>query len=226
MAKANSISEDKNLISGEITRAKSNKVIVLSDMDPDDVLDLDSKGKELLFDGRSDFVQLSDEIVSKLSKDNKLRYNFAREFHDSWRDADGVAPEGFTVDRQNTGTATQKLEYKLPKGMRARWTRPELVASRMTRGYKVVHQEGKTYVGEQNGTHKVTNLGRDELILMSIPEAQYKKNQEKNALANAKRAGLYRESFKNEAERVGVDSYDETTDKKDRRWNEQESLED
>lgn len=207
------------------TIAASKKMIIAGDTDAKTVLELDVSGKELLFDGRSDFVDLPDEIVAALSRSNKQRYLVAKEFHESWRPGENIS-DYFEVNRQNTGTATNKLDAKLPKGMRARWTRPELVASRMERGYKIVHQEGKSYVGEQNGVHKISNLGRDELVLMAIPEARFAENKRKQTEANIRKAGLYKESFKNQAAQQGIASYDETTDTQKRSWNEIESLED
>lgn len=224
MAKANeSKSEGLGTSEEKITPA-SKKIIIAGDTEVKTVLELDVAGKELLFDGRSDFVDLPDEVVSALSRSNKQRYLVAKEFHESWRPGEDVS-EYFEVNRQNTGTATNKLDAKLPKGMRARWTRPELVASRMERGYKIVHQEGKSYVGEHNGVHKISSLGRDELVLMAIPEKQYADNKRKQSEANVRKAGLYKESFKNQATQQGIESYDEATDTQKRSWNEIESLE-
>lgn len=218
---------DKNVT--ETNASSKESVIVNASFSPVNVLELDAKGAILMFDGKDGFVELADEVVAQLSADNKRRYAFAREFHLTWRGSDqNRLSESISVDRQSTGTPLQKISTTGKKGLRFRWCRPELVDARIGQGYRIANaDDAKSYAGARNGVHRIGVQGRDELVLMAMPEQMYAERQIKKAEKNAKAAGAYRESFKQEAARTGLKPYDEATDKGDgRRWTEQQSLDD
>jgi len=227
MAGKTKIGIEGSTLDGEKSATSREMVSISPDMEGTAVLELDSQGMKLLFDGQDSFIKLDDSIVGALSRDNKQRYLQAKDFHASWRgiESNEFAAQ-FTVPREGFGTPMQKLEAKLPKGYRHRWVRPELVRQRMELGYKVVGDEGKSFVGSKNGVHKVGLLGHDELVLMAIPEADFSKRQVEKAVKNSKRAGMYKESFAQEAAKTGLAAFDESKDTKDRRWTEQMSIDD
>jgi len=107
----NSSVSSANATGSVIKTAKSpQKMNVLPSMKKETVLDLDSKGVELYFDQKEDFLVLDETTIRALSQANRIRYSTARQFHDNWRgQSDADFAEAFQVDREFVGSDYDKL---------------------------------------------------------------------------------------------------------------------
>jgi hypothetical protein len=199
------------------------KYIIDSGAAPEDVLRLDSEGADLVFEQTEKFLPLSDAVVSKLGRVNKLRYTTAKEFHDSWRGAEHAEfVERFKVDRQMIGSATNRMDAKpTSKGLFARWTRPDRVEEMLGKGYKVLQaDEAKSYLGSKGGHHEIGKLGQTELVLMGIDKKIHDEMMVKRTQKNNEIAGSYKQQALAEMSRDGGQPFTAVDDGQDRRdWN-------
>jgi len=159
---------------------------------PEDVLSYDHEGGVLLFEVKGEFLPLDEEIVKQLSRENQLRYHGAKEFHDNWRGEDHEKfVEQFSVDKNLSGSATDKLNVKDTKDLHFRWARPDRVSSYLAMGYRLAGpDEVQTFLGPSGNKHEISVLGKQELVLLCIPKSQFEKKMQEKVKKNKEMAGL------------------------------------
>lgn len=172
-----------------------------------DLIALDSQGKELLFDGRHDFVVLTDDEVRQLGPENKRRYSMARQQNEVWRSSEAEKVSAQFSSVQYSGRAWDKLnafEGADPK-MHYRWTDPKKVGERLKMGYTIASAgDIRSFLGQTNGHHEIGSNGNTELVLMKIPKALYEQRQLAKAQKNQRLAAAAPDAFDQEARMAGV----------------------
>ena len=146
------------------------------DFTPQKVVSLDKEGYILTFDDTPDkFIDLSDNVVEKLSSFNRTSYLVSVGLH-ARRKREVEKPEefatpGLTINpRLATATARLNVENMTP-GMHPCWKRPDELRHAAYEGYTVARgEEIETFMGKEGDIHKVGAFGSDELILMEIPQ--------------------------------------------------------
>jgi len=205
----------------EISQSDSAPVLVDALTPVETMIDLDAKGKVLLFDPKENFVRVSEETLRVFSKENRVRYQFAADFHKSWQGVSAIDGR-ISVDMQLVSKPTEKLEVmKVPKGTATRWVRPEMIRDRMAKGWKIAGDEVESYLGQTGGLHRISQGGRDELILMTRPSSELSKAYVKKVEVNNKLAGFRPKVVTAEASAAGLSEYDEEHDTKKRSWKDQ-----
>lgn len=184
---------------GPINGGLAEKVRITVGMNPETVVQLDKQGKFLLFEQKEQFIQLPDAVVSGLNRDNRLRYEMAKDFHDAWRgDEHAELVEAFQVNKQLSGSASDRLQKEDPEGMVTRWARPGNIERYRAMGYKVLDaDEVKTYLGPTGTHHEVGSLGQTELVLMGIPKPLFDKRMAAKTQRNNELAGSWRSVDRN-----------------------------
>jgi hypothetical protein len=197
----------------------SKKIIVGTGMNSETMLRLDQEGVVLIFEQTDKFLPLGEGTLTQLGRDNRLRYSMAKEFHDAWRgDEHAKLVEDFKVDRQFSGSATDKMKIDGNAGLHVRWAAPYNVEKYRALGYKVLSaDEANSFLGPKSGHHEIGTLGQPDLIAMGIPEAMYKQMVAKTSEANAKKAGAWKTSGLNEVNQSGAQGFVATDDDR-RRW--------
>jgi len=173
------------------------KVNVLPSMSQETVLDLDSKGTELYFGQKEDFLTLDETTIRSLSQQNRIRYSSARQFHDNWRgQADADFVEAFEVDREFVGSDMDKLyDIKVRDGLQFRWARPDKVGDYQAKGYKILGpDEAKTFLGAKGNRHEISHNGKTEMVLMGTSKVLYDKAQADKVKKNNNRALAWKSS--------------------------------
>lgn len=199
------------------------KVIVNTGTTVEDLVRLDSEGASLIFEQTDSFLPLDEAVVEQLSRTNRLRYSIAKEFHDSWRgDEHAQFVKRFSVDRQNVGSATDKLTINAGPNVHVRWTRPDLVDRRTAQGYHVLSaDEARSYLGSKAGHHEVSVAGQTQLVAMGIPKELFDQRQKEKTLRNNATAGAWR-SVAREINQSGGQAYEPLDESADRghHWSE------
>lgn len=206
---------------GTIKVNLTKKAIVGTGMDPENIIRLDKDGVVLVFEQTDKFMPLSDGTLEALSRENRLRFSMAKEFHDAWRgDEHAKLVEEFKVDRQMTGSATDKMQIEGQKGMHVRWCSPNNIEKYRGLGYRIVAtDEANSYLGPKGGHHEIGNLGQTELVAMEIPEERYVQLRRKSSAEMEKKAGMWKTAGLNEVNLSGAAGFVATDDDR-RRWTE------
>ena len=201
---------------------KSNeKVLVRAGDQPLTLLSLDVKVAELLFDGREDFVVMSEAEIRQLSAENKRRYAAAQQQHEIWMANTSSVLESEFSTAQFTGRATDKInDLELDPNFAYRWTDPKKVQERLKIGWTIVQAgEMRSYLGPTKNHHEIGNKGQTELVMMKMPKALWDKRQKAKAEKNRLAAGAAATRFDQDARSAGMKVV--TDDPKDgRSWNE------
>ncbi|DBA35019.1 TPA_asm: hypothetical protein vir526_00054 [Caudoviricetes sp. vir526] len=199
---------------GSKTPNLAKKVVVGTGFDVASIVELDQKGVKLLFEQTSDFLPLADAVVKQLSKENALRYNLAKEFHESWR-GEKIAElsRSLSVDRQVMGSAMQKLSLKAPKDVVTRWVREDMVPSMIAQGYKRLTPDmAESFLGPTEGHFEISSMGKTELVAMYLPKKIWEERQKAKVEKNNKLAGAWKKSGKSALSGVGGFTEDEKLD--------------
>lgn len=206
---------------GTINVNLSKKYIVGTGVDPENIIRFDREGIVLVFEQTDKFLPLSEGVLESLSRENRLRYSMAKEFHDAWRgDEHAKLVESFKVDRQMMGSARDKLKIKGSPDMEIRWARPDNVERYRAKGYKVLSaDEAESFLGPKDGHHEVGRLGDTQLVAMGIPKAVFDQRAKEKAKKNVERAGAWKVSGLQEVNRSGAQGFVATDDDR-RRWTE------
>lgn len=201
---------------GTITASGPSKYIIGLGIDPETVLRLDSNGDILNFEMKEGFLELSDTVLSKLSRENRTRYEIAKEFHDSWRgDEHAKLVEEFKVDPMAKGSATDKLSLKVQEDMDYYWAAPYNIEAYRAKGWHIASpDEAKTFLGPKGGHHEVGALGQTELVLMLRPKEISERNEKRKVEENEQKAGMWRE---NGLAQIGEGGFDASGDDR-RNW--------
>lgn len=159
---------------------------------PEDVISYDQEGAVLLFESTDKFLPLDGGVLDQLSRENKLRYGIAKEFHDNWRGEDHAKfVEQFSVDKNLSGSATDKLRVQDTKELHFRWARPDRVSAYLAMGYRLAKpDEVQTFLGPNGNKHEISVLGKQELVLLCVPKAQFEKKMQEKVKKNKEMAGL------------------------------------
>ena len=199
----------------------SRKHIVGTGVDEESIIRLDRNGDVLVFEQTDKFLPLSDGTLAVLTRENKLRYTMAKEFHDAWRgDEHSALVEKFQVDRQMVGSATDKLKIQGPDDMEIRWRRPDEIESARAEGWKVLDSdEAKSYLGPKGGHHEIGKLGQTELVAVGIPKAIFDKRDQERVRRRNEQAGAWRSQGLNEINRQGGKGF-VAVDSDKRQWSE------
>lgn len=182
------------------------KVLVKSTDQPLTLISLDAKGTELLFDGREDFVLLSEAEIKQLGADNRKRYTMAQQQHEVWMSNKSSSLEDEFASAQYSGRAIEKM-YKMTTdpNFHYRWTDPKNVQDRLALGYTVVQaNEARTFLGATRNHHEIGMKGITDSVLMKIPKALWEKRQKAKADKNRLAAGMAADGFDQDARRAGM----------------------
>ncbi len=190
-------------------REMRKKYMVGIGMTEEAVLRLDKQGAILVFEQKEAFMDLSDETVAALSRENRFRFESAKEFHNAWRGNEHAEiVEKFQVDPNMQGSAMDKLQMKGPPDMVTRWVAPYNVEKYASMGYKILSpDEVKTFLGSKGGHHEIGKLGQTELVAMGIPKELYDRRQNKKVEQNNEKAGAWQTSGLSELNRSGAQGF-------------------
>jgi hypothetical protein len=158
------------------TEVASRKYIVKSGDTAINLIEYDRDGILLFFDGRKDFVHLTEEELKQLSPASRQNYTMAKEQHVAWQgEEDEDFVKKFVVEGQYGGTAVQKLKG-VQSEMAHYWARPDMIADYVAKGWKVASPSlAQTYVKPTAGHISVQKGGVDELVLLVMPKEARKK---------------------------------------------------
>lgn len=203
-----------------INPAVTKKYRVGTGMTVEDIVRLDKAGNVLLFEQKDDFLPLADDVVAGFTRENRLRYTMAKEYHDAWRgDEHADLVEKFQVDPSMMGSATDKLTASIDGDMVTYWARPDKIEDYRAKGWKVASaDEAKSFLGPKGGHHEVGRLGQTELVLMIKPKALWEKDQQKKIRKSKELAGAWKQA-KGEIDRAGGKGFVATEDDR-HRWSE------
>ena len=198
------------------------KITVGASASVEDVLQWNAAEAYLVFEQKEDYLPLDDKIINLLSRENRTRYMMAKDFHDTWRGDDHKQfVESFQIDRQNLGSASEKLQVKTSKTLQERWVRPDNMARMEAMGYRVAHpDEVQTFLPSKNGHVEVGSMGRTEMVLMVTDKKKFDAAQATKARTNSQKALAWKGSGAKDVTAAGVQAYDPETDKAKRSWNE------
>lgn len=202
---------------------KAPKSLVVTASTPIEVvIKSDSEGVDLLFDQKDEFLMLEEGVVRALSRENRVRYSSARQFHDTWRGQQDVEfSEAFSVDKEFVGKASDKLnDREVRSGIRARWTRPDMVSKRTAQGYKILSSdEARTYLGPKGSHHEISKNGKTELVLMGVTEDIYQKRQKEKQERNVQLSTAWKRSGVQQLTEKGGRAFVESERDESYRWN-------
>lgn len=206
---------------GTINVNLSKKYIVGTGVDPENIIRFDREGIVLVFEQTDKFLPLSEGVLESLSRENRLRYSMAKEFHDAWRgDEHAKLVESFKVDKNMTGSARNKMEIQGAPDMHIHWVRPDKIEATRARGYKVLGaDEAISFLGPKDGHHEIGKLGDTQLVAMGIPKATYEQRQREQVKKNTDRAGMWKTAGLAEVSKSGAPGFVATDDDR-RRWTE------
>lgn len=199
-----------------INAEPSKKYTVQVGVSNDDLLEWDRQGVVLLFEQKEGFLPLPDAVRAKLSRENQLRYDMAKEFHDAWRgDEHAKLVENFQVDRQAVGSAMDKMTLTAGSDMKVRWVRPDNVERMREKGYKILSaDEARSYLGPTGGHHEIGHLGQTELVAMGIPKELAHQSDLAKVRRNKEMAGSWKGISKEITRQGGQGFVAEEADKK------------
>jgi hypothetical protein len=131
------------------------------------VVQYDYEGKDLNFEGGEKFLSLPDEVVSELSKFNRIRYFVAKQERDlevkagkddEWKHKIEITEQyASPTDRMKVKNPDPNMEYYLAS--------PAKMHKHASQGYEVVPASAKASIG-LSGENKLGTLGQTELVLM------------------------------------------------------------
>ena len=205
MAKRSAQVDSGANMKSEKTTDTQRRVVIGSGFDTNEMLRLDSEGVVLLFEQKEDFLPLDDEIVKQLSQVNRYLYHAAKQFHEAYRGQDhDDFVKSFQINQQYSGTPREQLRFKKDPRKYARWTRPDKVAARLAKGYRIVEKdEYNTFLGPQNGRHEIAKLGKTELVLMAQPIELRREHEKLVQEKTARETGRWKEDALREMARDG-----------------------
>lgn len=165
-----------------VKKVKNNPKISI-DTDIIDMLKYDESGDVLDFVGGEKFLDLPEDVVSELSKYNRVRYRLAKEDemkrrkeeeNNSWKSR-------ISIDEQYA-SPTERMKIKNPDPeMEYYLATPKKMHLHASKGYEVVPDGNKTSIG-LSGENKLATLGETEYVLMQTTKAN------KAKIAAAKKA--------------------------------------
>lgn len=199
--------EEASLDNVKTEQKNTVSVLVTNAMKPVDVVKLDQEGKELLFDQKEEFLLIEDSLVAQLSRENKLRYHLAKQFHDTWlRSAVEQRAAAIEVDPEIVGSAYDKLnKMQVNSNLHTRWVRKDRLPDVLAKGYKILQaHEASTLLGAQGNAHTISQNGKTELVLVGIPKEVYEKRLRDKAEQNKKKAAVWEQSGATELEQLGA----------------------
>lgn len=201
------------------TNDTTRRCIIDSSYTPEEVIKLNTEGWYLVFEQKEGFLPLPEEMVKLLSRENKLNYEIAKQFHDTWRGNEHrELVEKFTVDKQLMGSAQDKLRIEAQPGMHVRWVAPYNIQKMLAKGYKILDKdEATSFLGPTGGHHQVGRLGFTELVAMGLPEEVYQKRLQEKTKQNLEKAGAWKEYGLASMNRDGGSPFDATESDK-RAW--------
>lgn len=199
----------------QVVTAQGQKVLVGAGMEAVEVLALDEKGANLVFDYEEGFLALKESDVRALSRDNAYQYALSVGAHRGWlkqKSAAGPTP-GLRIMDPLGGMASEKLKFLKRDGKGGRlhavndwkdpdgkswhgcWKRPDEVAEAEEYGYVKITQEGDANIVTR-GASSVSETrvirrkdGTDDLVAMKLPSSIYEEHIQAVALKSAQNAG-------------------------------------
>jgi hypothetical protein len=200
--------EELAVLEGKLPEApKQTKISI--DNTPTEVLDYEVKGFTLFFDdepGR--LLNLSDEVVEKLSSTNRTRYLVACGVHARLKE-EREHPEvkrtpGLEISPRLASATNRLLVRNKKPGMAYCWKRSDELRQASYEGWKVaIDPNLETFGGEVGSTRQVSAGGQTELVLMEIPEETSLAMQRAAAEKSEKRAKNVEASTQEDIRRSG-----------------------
>ncbi len=169
-------------------------VRMASSMEDEYILSLEKKGVKMIFDGE-DFRILPDEIVKELSFENQRNYFVAQGVSKQIAKSKARKDAGFgdiQIIDPLKGKPVSKLEVRnQQKGMHYCWKRPDEIEGCKQLGYEMAEAEAKTKgASRASSSHVIVDKqGKDDLVLMKIPERVFQQHLQANALESRRRSG-------------------------------------
>jgi len=188
------------------------KVFIDVAHDGKEILSFDAAGATLVFDPMKMPV-VNDTIVRKLSTENRMRFNVAKEIAGELKQrkpADDVVlglvtSDGFDMP-ETAGQAKQRLyiEGKMP-GYEYRWIRPEDVDTFQARGWEVDNTGTlKTFRGSGRGPRTIRSQGKVELVVVRMHESAHKKLRAEKAEKRARALRVPEQNAREQIRRLGA----------------------
>jgi len=161
----------------------------------EEILALEAKDYALRFNEK-DFRELPEEVLSELSQANARDYFIAKGAHGALvknEERKKVGFSGVEVVDPLRGRAHNKLEVKnKEKGWHYCWKRPDEVEEAKELGYKIPEAGTVQTPGasKTSTSHAIAAKdGKDDLVLMMVPEQVFQQHLQANAIQSKKRAG-------------------------------------
>jgi len=175
------------------TKAKA-IVDVSSRMTDSEILAAEERDVKMRFDPE-DWRELPEKVIGKLSHENQRDYFITKGAVDAMAKNSRRAAAGFggieIVDPLKAKPRAKLDTFDIPPGMHACWKRPDEVEEMKGLGYTIADQKVRAPGASKTSTsHIITDTqGKDDLVLMLIPEKVFQQHLEANALLSRKRAG-------------------------------------
>jgi hypothetical protein len=160
----------------------------------EDILALEAKDYALRFNER-DFRELDESTIEKLSSANARDYFITKGAHDALAKNAKRSALGFEgieiVDPLKTQARNKLANEGIPKGFHACWKRPDEVEDAKKNGYVMVPKDVKTPgASSTSSSHVITAKdGKDDLVLMMVPQRLFLQHLEANAQQSRRNAG-------------------------------------
>jgi hypothetical protein len=163
----------------------------------EEILKYEEDGCIIKFDDVS-FREIPEKVIEKLSYVNRQNYWVSKGANMAVKRHEKRVDEGFgdiqIVDPLG-GKASNKLDTRnVPKGTHVCWKRPDEVDECKDKGYQLVKNDDKirTPGATATSTSRVIKGrdGKDDLVLMSIPERTFNQHLEAVAFESRKKAGV------------------------------------
>lgn len=203
-------------------RPKKSKILITLDTSVEDVIRLDSEGYQLLFSAEPGNLPVLDEDQTReLGYENRVSYGIALALSkEAEKKKDQPKPSFDEIKAPLAASAGRRLEViGAPKGWHYCWKRTDEIHEAGLAGYTLAGDEVQTYATRVGTSHRISALGRDELILMKIPQEQFEKIEreagERSRQIIESRSNVARE----EIARLGGKPF-EPSEKDGRAWNE------
>lgn len=163
---------------GEKTSKTSNeeKTVKISiDNTPEEVVQLDSEGKELYFeDSRDRFLELPSDAAGGLGFYNKQRYFTARNIMMGELDLSGADGRRYKPQPGRATAAEQMSVYGKDPRFHYCWKRPDELRQAQREGYRIANDPNlDTFYGDAGSSHTVGFKGQEEMVLTKIPVDDY-----------------------------------------------------
>lgn len=202
-------------------KVKGKKVVVAAGFDVVELVELDAKGDELIFDPQR-FLELDEATVKGLSMANRQRYLVTKELagelekrnpvDDAVLATIGTGANLFKT-AETAGSARQRLQIRNqnPK-YDYKWVRPDMLDDYQAKGWEVDQSgELKTFRGSGKGPRTIKSMGLDELVVVRIAKTRRNELKKEKAVKRERALRTPEAQARNIISGLGSKVVDETT---------------